>query len=165
MTKLSKNALKLIKNLKSFVPSTQSLRSSEAIIKTIQDLYEQCLEFIRVFGGVVAQITQEGEGYYKDQSDNKLCLSSVELNDLINQVGESYGGIICIATTIDRYVGVIDFSVVDEIFGISVPIAYEDISYILDSTDFADFENNNSTFDFVSLQPVYVHFKYNFQQS
>lgn len=49
MTKLSKNALKLIKNLKSFVPSTQSLRSSEAIIKTIQDLYKQCLEFIRVF--------------------------------------------------------------------------------------------------------------------
>ena len=69
MTKLSKNALKLIKNLKSFVPSAQSLRSSEAIIKTIQDLYEQCLEFIRVFGGVVAQITQEGEGYYKDLDD------------------------------------------------------------------------------------------------
>lgn len=73
MTKLSKNALKLIKNLKSFVPSAQSLRSSEAIIKTIQDLYEQCLEFIRVFGGVVAEITREGDWWLQyDATTNSL---------------------------------------------------------------------------------------------
>lgn len=56
---------KLIRVLKYYIPSKEALRNNEVAISTIQDLYNQCMEFINYLGDVAIQLSREGDGYYK----------------------------------------------------------------------------------------------------
>ena len=56
---------KLIRVIKYYIPSKEALRNTEVTISTIQDLYNQCMEFINYLGDVAIQLSREGDGYYK----------------------------------------------------------------------------------------------------